>query len=143
MNREAVYSALFNKLRDVAPFRVTSRRLQHWSDVAPADQPALFIAQRNEVVNPVPGLPYVWELRVDVYVYANTRDDRTRAPAEILNPIVDAVVAALAPSPVTGNKLTLGGLVEHCWIEGEIVTDEGVMGDQGVVIIPVVLKVSN
>lgn len=142
MIREAIYSAFFDKIKNVTKFQVASRRLRHWSDVAPADQPALFVAQRAETVQPAPGMPPVWEFRADIYIYANTRGDQSRAPAEILNPILDAVIAALAPSPITAGKQTLGGIVEHCWIEGSVQTDEGVLGDQGVIIIPVVLKVS-
>ena len=60
-------------------------------------------------------------------------------PSTILNGLVDAVAAALAPEPAS-NKQTLGGLVQHVWIDGAIVTDEGVLADQAVAIIPITLK---
>ena len=141
MDREAIYSALFAKLRTAAVFQTASRRLKHWSDVSPADQPALFQSQRRETANTLPGLNTIWELRVDVYLYARA-PDQENPPAQILNPLLDALAATLAPDPIT-NKQRLGGLVEHVWIEGEIETDEGVLGDQGVCIVPLVLKVSS
>ena len=59
----------------------------------------------------------------------------------VLNPLLDAVEAALAPDPV-GHVQTLGGLVSHCWIAGRIQTDEGVPGGQAVAIVPVEILVS-
>ena len=88
MNRELIYSKFFDLVKGVADFKTASRRLKHWSDVAPAQQPALFVSQRTEI----------------------------------------------------NNKQTLGGLVAHAWIDGVIETDEGVLGDQAVAIIPVVIK---
>lgn len=140
MNREAIYQALFVKLQAPASFKTASRRLKHWSDVAPADQPALFLTQRTETATATPGLNPVWLLNVDVYIYAHTNGDSAIAPSSILNPLIDAIVTAL-PFEVVSNKQTLGGLVQHCWIEGQVQTDEGSLGDQGVVIIPIVLKV--
>lgn len=145
MNREQIYSALFAKFSALTvggtpAFKTASRKLKHWSDVPPTDQPALFVAQRNEVAATVPGMNTVWTFSVDVYLYVHTQADPSKAPSEILNPLLDAVVAALAPDPIT-NKCKLGGLVEHAWIEGAIETDEGTLGDQAVAVIPVVMKV--
>jgi hypothetical protein len=141
MDREAIYSALFDKLSNAAEFITVSRRLKHWSDVAAADQPALFQAQRREIVEGEPGLPRMHLLHVDAYIYASTGDPDA-SPGEMINPLLDAIEAALAPDPIT-NKQRLGGLVEHVWVEGEIETDEGTLGDQGVCIVPLVIKVSS
>jgi len=138
-SREAIYAALFAKFSSIAGFTTISRRLQHWSDTPLSMQPALFMAQRGETVATVPGLNQVWSLSVDLYLYANTGADKSASPGSILNPLLDAVVAALAPDKIT-NKCTLGGIVEHAWIEGRIETDEGVLGDQGVAIVPLIIK---
>jgi hypothetical protein len=142
MNRETIYAALYTKLSAAAGFTTTSRRLKHWADVPPTDQPALFVSQRAETNNPMPpGLPPRYTFHVDVYLYANTGADSGVPPATILNPLLDAVHAALAPNYNTG-KQNLGGLVEHCWIEGDTQTDEGTLGSQGVFIIPVSILVA-
>jgi hypothetical protein len=141
MDREAIYSALFDLLEGAAEFKTASRRLKHWADVEAADQPALFQAQRRELVEGEPGLPRIHMFHVDAYIYANTQDPDL-SPGEILNPLLDVIEAALAPNPIT-NKQQLGGLVEHVWVEGEIETDEGTLGDQGVCIVPIVIKVSS
>jgi hypothetical protein len=60
------------------------------------------------------------------------------APATILNPLLDALEAALAPSPATGiQNLGLPAMVQHPYIAGKIETDEGVLGDQAIAIVPV------
>ena len=140
MNRETIYAALFTLLSTSASFKTASRKLKHWSDVANVEQPALFQAQRTETASTVPGQPTVWMLHVDVYIYANTQSDPTIAPSQIINPLVDAIVRALSPNPIQ-NRCTLGALVEYVVIDGAIQTDEGVLGDQAIAVIPVLIKV--
>ena len=113
------------------------RRLRHWSDVAPAEQPALFMAQKSEQASVRKlGAPTVWTLAVDLYVYTHSSDPYL-APATVLNPLLDAVEAALAPSAATGvQDLGLPSQVQHAYISGKIETDEGVLGDHAVAIVP-------
>ena len=141
MNREAIYSALFTKVSSAAGFVTMSRRLKHWDDVSAANQPAIFQAQKNETPANVPGLNQVWTLSVDVYIYVHSQNDHSVIPSSVLNPLIDAVEYALRPDAVS-NKQTLGGLVQHVWIDGAIETDEGVLGDQAVAIIPITIKVA-
>ena len=142
MIREPIAVALFNKLSAVAQFKTTSRRLVLWSDVPASMQPALYVVESDPVATQRPGLGPVWEWRFDVHVYVNTGDDPDTPPGTLMNPILDAIEAALAPDNLVTNKQTLGGLVQHCWIEGKTQTDQGVLGGQGVAIIPVFIKVA-
>ncbi|HTQ33571.1 MAG TPA: hypothetical protein VMI30_05340 [Stellaceae bacterium] len=138
INREAIYAALFGLFETAADFATVDRRLRHWSDGAPAEQPALFVAQKSELasVNTL-GAPTVWTLAVDLYVYAHSSDPYL-APATVLNPLIDAVEAALMPSVATGvQDLGLPAMVQHAYIHGKIETDEGVLGDQAVAMVPV------
>ncbi|HTW53153.1 MAG TPA: hypothetical protein VME45_14775 [Stellaceae bacterium] len=138
INREPIYAALFGLIESAADFAAVDRRLRHWSDVAPAEQPAIFMAQKTELakINTL-GAPTVWTLSVDLYIYAHSSDPYL-APATVLNPLLDAVEAALAPSATTGiQDLGLPAQVQHAYISGKIETDEGVLGDQAVAIVPV------
>lgn len=132
MTREPIYAALFALLSDIPGVVLSSRRLRHWTDVPPEEQPALFVTQGNEQADTLTGQPTKWLLSVDVYIYANTANG---SPSTILNPIIDSVVDALMP--ITGNIQTLGGLVSYCRVSGQIETDEGLLGDQAVAIIPI------
>lgn len=141
MNRESVYAALFARASGAGEFRTISRRLRHWGDVAPIDQPALFQAQRRETPEQQRGLPAKWRLVADLYIYANSGADPGITPTTELNVLLDAVENAFAPDPVTGVQ-TLGGLASHCWISGPIETDEGTLGEQAVAIVPIEILVA-
>ena len=139
MNREAIFSTLFELVWDDAVFKnakATARILRHWSDVPPEERPALFQAQGGQTVmaTAANGLPSKWMLAVTLYVYVST--DGVRSPGEILNPILDAITDKLMPNPM-GTPQTLGGLVEWARIEGTIETSEGTLGTDEVAIIPV------
>jgi len=138
MNREAIYSGLFNRLKAIPGIRTTSRRLKHWSDVDASQQPAIFLAQGRETAtpgDPARGVPTKWTLSTDIYVYARTDGDQV--PGTVMNPLLDAIEAVLQPDNAMQRTQSLGGLVERCWIEGDIETDEGTLGDQAVAIVPI------
>jgi hypothetical protein len=79
----------------------------------------------------------VWTLRIALHLYAHSSDPYL-APATVLNPLLDAVEAALAPSGVTGvQDLGLPATVQHAYIAGKIETDEDALGNQAIAIIPV------
>ena len=140
MTREPIYAALFALASSAANFVTASRRLRHWSDVGAAEQPALFMIQKSETAEERRPLPVKWRASVDLYIYAQAPDELT-APASVLNPLLDALEAALAPDPAS-HVQTLSGLVSHCWIAGRIQSDEGVLGGQAVAIVPVEILAS-
>lgn len=138
MNRETVALALFNLLE--APMRTAgavtvARRLLHWSDVQPPDQPAVFVAQGDSTpTQSTSGEPATWRMTFSVYIYVHELDP-SATPATRLNLLLDALTVALAPVGFE-KKQRLGGTVEHCWISGAIETDEGTLGDQAMAIVP-------
>ncbi len=138
ITREPIYAALFERVAGAADFVTTGRRLRHWSGMAPAEQPALFMRQKQEVAKvPTLGAPTVWTLIVELYLYAHS-SNRYLAPAMVLNPLIDAVEGVLAAPAATGlQDLGLPATVQHAYIAGKIETDEGVLRDQAVAIIPV------
>jgi len=83
------------------------------------------------------GAPIVWTLYAEFYIYVHSSDPYL-APGTILNPLLDALEAALAPAPTTGiQNLGLPEMVQHAYIAGKVETDEGILGDQAVAIVPV------
>jgi hypothetical protein len=136
--REPIYAALFERVAGAAGFVTAERRLRHWSDVAPAEQPALFMTQKSEnAAVKALGAPLVWTLNVELYLYAHSSDPQL-SPAAVLNPLLDAVEAALAPAATTGlQDLGLAAMVQHAAIAGKIETEEGILGDQAIAIIPI------
>jgi hypothetical protein len=136
--REMIYASLWALGAGAARFTSANRRLRHWTDVAPAEQPALFMSEKgaHAVVKRL-GAPIVWTLYAEFYMYVHSSDPYL-APGTILNPLLDALEAALAPSPAIGiQNLGLPEMVQHAYIAGKIETDEGVLGDQAIAIVPV------
>jgi hypothetical protein len=136
MTREPIYAALFAMVSGVTGLSTASRRLRHWADVPATDQPALFQVQKGETVTERRGLPPKRQFSVELFIYARSGGEANDLPSQILNPLLDGIEAALAPDP-GAEVQTLGGLVAHAWIAGRIETDEGVLGDQAVAIVPI------
>jgi hypothetical protein len=136
--RETIYAALFERVSTAADFVTVARRMRPWSNLTPAEQPALYMHQKTETATiKALGAPTVWTLLVEFYVYAHSSDPYV-APATVLNPLIDAVEAALAPSPVTGvQDLGQPAMVQHAYIAGKVEINEGVRRDQAVAAIPV------
>ena len=47
ITRETIYAALWELGSNAARFATTNRRLRHWGDVAPAEQPALYMSEKG------------------------------------------------------------------------------------------------
>lgn len=139
-NFEAIYAALFalaqNQITGVVTY---DRTLRMWSDVAPAEQPALFQVEQDYTVDQEYALPPRWTLHAEwyLYCYGNKQD---QSPGAQLNTLLTQVVAAVPPKDFTQIQ-TLGGLAFRCWINGKIETDEGVLGQQRVAIVPIEILV--
>jgi hypothetical protein len=148
-NREAIYLALLEKLKTAADFQTVGRKAVLPPELQPEQMPALFLVQTRQIAVPQPrGLPARWTLECDLllYVYNGSTTyepvgKESVVPVTELNNLLDAVDAALAPDPATGVQ-TLDGLVSHCWIEGEVQTDEGLLNPQAMALVPVKILVS-
>lgn len=138
-SREIAFTALFIRLQSIGTFKTCTRRLKHWQDVAPEDQPAVYMEHSGEVRQPVRGLPDRIVLEVNLWIYLNTNAEPVGPQ---LNPLLDALDAALAPANDGDRTQTLGGLVHHVWIEGQTQIYEGDLGNEAVAIVPVKLLVT-
>lgn len=136
--RETIYAALFARAAGAAAFATTARRMRHWSTLAPVEQPALYMRQKTETAAiKALAAPTVWTLGVELYLYVHSSDPYA-PPVGALNPLIDAVEAALAPPPATGlQDLGLPNMVRHAYIAGRVEINEGGLRDQAVAVIPV------
>ena len=146
MDSESIYQALFNRLSGIDGFVTTSRRLRHFNNVQTEERPALFVTQGNQTEVPVKGLDAKVELEAEVYIYIH-ETDKAIPPSVQLHQMIDRVRKAIAPDfPEMCEYQTLGGLVEHCWIEGTIEVFEAVenmLDDQGIAIVPIRILTTN
>ena len=103
MDREAIYSALFALLSAIPGIVTFSRRVRHWTDVPPVEQPALIQEQFEESARYVGrAFPAKWTLSLNLALYVNVGNDQQAAPSQTLNPLLDAVLAALDAPPGPG-----------------------------------------
>lgn len=122
-------------------FLTTGRRLLHWSQIAA--QPALFIDDGDEEWPARSGgIPAKPILEAEIWIYSNGGKNPDATSATQMNALLSAVETALAPSIVFNgidrqNVQTLGGAVEHCWIEGRMIKASGHLDGQSIAIVPV------
>lgn len=140
INREQIYSALFEKLAAADGFVTAERGLVHWNDCPAEMQPALYMVQKSETALPRSDAPTEWKLNVQAFIYA--RSDGDTSASVKMNSLLDAICARLATGPIT-SRLTLGELVHYARISGQIETDEGALGGQSVAIIPIEILVTD
>ena len=137
MSREAAYGALFLQLQALVAagtVRLADSRLRALDGVNGAELPALFLTVGDQQVQARHGLPPKRRLTADLYLYAANPDPHGAAGIA-LNGLIDAVESVLAPVP--GLTQTLGGAVEHCWIEGVIAVYEAPKGQRAAALVPV------
>jgi hypothetical protein len=157
IGRETIYTAAYAKTASVAGIVTRSRRLRHWTEVDPTQQPALYFAQNDQAaaVGPAgPGgatvtPPTRWALTADLYLYVHEttcaavlgldpNDDAVLAKA--FNLLLDRLDAAYAPGvgQMEQTLSTVGNppLVARCRIAGPVTTDGGLLGPQAVAVIP-------
>jgi hypothetical protein len=155
IDREACWAALLALLEaklitePVSPQLITlSRRHKMPPQLALEEQPALFVVQTRESRKPTPpGMPVQLTLHGFLILYApmpavmdEAAGQETALGATVMNDLLQAIDNALRPDGVDG-KLTLGGLVTHCWLEGDVDMDTGITSQQGAAILPVAMLV--
>jgi len=144
-SREAVYGALLTQLQTqgIAAggiFQVIERKLRPLSQLDPPALPALYLFQPGSRALQSKRLPQRSVCIADLFVCVDEGSYQGNIKTDLLNAACDAVDTALKPDPLTKVQ-TLGGLVSHCWTEGEAPVDEEVLGPQCKAMIPVYIEV--
>jgi hypothetical protein len=147
-SREEIMQALFKLLKNADGFVSYSRRMAQATDVPEKLQPALIMYEVNEKNRSTSkGTPPINYLFVKVIILAKVPHSTKWSPdqrggAEILNPLMDAVEAAVTFDPFGGLQ-TLGNLVERViWDEeDETIKDVGDTDANGQAIAIMPLKI--
>jgi len=138
--REEIYAALFSLVGGAAPFVTKTRRIKEYSDVDAATQPAILQVELGEKWDAPPGKPPVVTLSCRLYIYCEGSDPGAPVSTQ-LNTLLDAVMGALASTQWQNYRQTLGGLVSHARISGEVTIAEGLSG-QSEAIVPIEIFVN-
>lgn len=142
-----------------ATFKSYNRRFVMWENLSsanpPVSQPALYLYDgvglgggKTKIEQRGRGRPSVRVLSRTIVVYAQLPgagtpggQDATTPGGTVLSPLYDSIDAAFVPD--RENAVTLGGLVSHCWIEGESiwVTPDIDPQGQGMLTVPVQIMI--
>lgn len=139
-SREAIYAALFELVTGAATFKTVTRRIREYSDVAQATQPALLLLELGEKWDAPVGKPPSVVLSSKLFIYCESGDPSQPVSTQI-NSLLDAVMTALAPTQWQTYRQTLGGLVSHARIAGQVTIAEGLSG-QSEAIVPIEILVN-
>ncbi len=153
--REAIFTALFALVStgEGSPGTIswgageallyTSRRVKLWDDLP--SQPALCQAEHDESFVQATRLPFKRSFSASWLIYHKAGADPSAIPGQTSNAILDAIETVFSPSPSDPGwpdaRLTLGGLVHHCFISGKVFKDPGDLDGQALIIVPITVLV--
>ena len=118
-----------------------SRRLKLWSDVPPAMRPACFVFEGGaETYTHAEGPVPKRSIAPRLFIYVDAHDPAT-VGAALLNTIMDALDAALAPTGADAplGRTTLAGTAYRCAIDGKPLKDPGDLDGDGLLVVPVTI----
>jgi hypothetical protein len=150
LNRAAIWGAVaqfFANITDANGTKVLKSfytHAKHWIDVPAELQPSGTLDPTTEKRTVRRGMPPKIEMTalLRIYVATGADIDPTVDANGMLNPIIDAIEAALQIDDVINEACTLGGLVSHCAIDGKLERFSGTLGNEAVVVIPIIIIVS-
>lgn len=150
VNRELITVALIAKLsttvfsppiKNKTTFTKISRRLKIWADVPKENRPwAGLVCHSETPVFKSENTPPYFKLSYRLFIYLDAKDDKSIGDIDINN-VLDAVGDALKPG-FGEQRQTLGNLVNHCRVDGEILRDPGDLDGDGIIIIPIAVTLT-
>lgn len=153
-NPEVIAVAFYNLLLTAIgptppqyPFVSTDRRGQIPQNVAALNQPYMGLLElgASQVLG-TGGLETrtqgveKWLLHFTVLIYIRADASPTTVPATELNAAFLSIINVLRSTPI-GERQTLGGLVDDCYILGNVIMLSGIIDQQCTLEIPVVVEV--
>lgn len=132
VTREAVYTALASKIQTTLGLNGIVRGWPIMSEMNITDSPCAYLHQESSKPTQKRYLPvrYLDRARLWVFVAQTSSDPGlVVSPSTQLNNLRDLLDTALAPDQGDQRVFTLGGLVEHCWVEDDT-TFESISGTE-------------
>jgi hypothetical protein len=141
--REQIMEALQSRLQGImvngsAAFSAVTRRNVSPETIASPNNPALVLVKHHETYHrPSPAQPPRRTLTIMAIVYIDVGANVNAIPDAVLNPIQDAIDAALVPDNYQTGNCTLDGLVFSAMISGEVIAAPGDKTGKGLACIPI------
>lgn len=145
---ENVYQALFDTICGInssaTPLKTMSRRWVQWTQIADIPMPAFYQRQfpgakfsQAKIFGPT---RYLYKAELWFY-FATNVDDLDAVTSTQINNYLAAIDAILGPSIQSPGgarqQLGQGPKIEHAWIDGEVMMDEGLIVPPAILLVPV------
>ncbi len=136
ITRTQIMNALLAQLQSMGAIATFTRRFSEFTGLSPSAQmPYLMLTRPREMYpqRPAIGLPAkrTFKCMVDIYLAVVGQDPNT-IPDDAVCTIMDQLDIALKPP--TGKEVqTLGGIVDHCYIVGEVIEVPGDLDGIGMI----------
>ena len=139
-SRDSCSLALIDLLKTATKFVTVGRKFTDWDQITAAQRPALFLWERGETIAYQNEVGQVVTMHDDAIICLDPSPEPTRDPISDIDALLDELDRVLAPT--TGmdqamGRQTLGGLVYHCRIQGEIVKASGDVSNISLLIVPI------
>lgn len=146
--RKAIAAALLAQLTNGQSYANTGRRDRAPEQAASPGAPGLILVKPDEnyKYDSGYGVPPVRDLHFFAVIYTDVGNVQNAVPADVIDDLMDAVDAALAPTILdqmnNNGRQSLGGLVDDCRVDGKVEFAPGDVQGKGTTIVPitVVLK---
>ncbi|MGH7192241.1 MAG: hypothetical protein ACREJM_01765 [Candidatus Saccharimonadales bacterium] len=140
MKRTPIFNAIISALQPIlqangGPFMSFSTKWVNIAEFPRENCPVAILDASDELPKLSGNAPTVWTTDLSLLVYAYLPSSDTVGRAAVLNPLLDALDAALAPNSPAGVN-TLGGLVDRISISGKIEKFGGITDDQIIAVVP-------
>lgn len=135
--RETLAAALFERLSAAYPFAFATRRPAAPEVLASPGKPAFALLSNHDKSAAATAAPRKLAMHFWAIVYVDVSDDDNAVADILINDILDAFDAALAPDNSVTGRCTLGGVAERVSINGEIVRAPGDKTGKGIALAPV------
>lgn len=144
--REPIYSALWSLVTGdpgvASAFVTMSRYTKHFEDVPGQLMPALFMLEKRERwERPGKGVSPKRTLQAHFLCYTDNANPDAVPPSIIINTLMDAIDNVLTNPGTPDNAVTLGGLVEHVYIEGDVEIAEPLLQEKGIFVVPLTILI--
>jgi hypothetical protein len=144
ITRNQIMDALKSQLSDnMTTVKNFVRKYQEFSNTSlSAEMPLLMICKPKESYpqRAITGLPPKRTWTVEIIINISVGQDQSVIPDETVCDIMDDLDNALRP-PTGQDVLTLGGLVDHCYIMGDVVLIPGDLDGIGMIHVPLEIVV--
>lgn len=139
--RNQCSEALLAVLVTATNFKTVSRKFIDWDQLSAAQRPSLCLWEGGETIGYANEVGQTVLMRNNAIIALDPTQEPTKTPIGELDDLIDKIDSVLKPS--TGidqaqGRQTLGGLVYHCRIQGEIIKASGDGGSNiSVLIVPI------